>query len=235
MRELKGDAAMIEFMLDTANIAAISRFVDIFPITGVTSNPSILKSEGKLDFFSHLKKIREIIGPDRSLHIQIVAEDFQGILKEAETILRKIDDRVFIKIPATEEGFKAMGHLHCRGVRITATAIYTQIQGLMAAAREADYIALYYNRMKNMDIDADHSIKILRHVIDRDRLGSKILAASFRNIRQTADAMAAGAHGVTVSPPILHAAFGLAVIQTAVGDFHKDWSAVQGDVSIADL
>jgi transaldolase len=142
---------------------------------------------------------------------------------------------VYIKIPSTEEGFKAMGHLRRRGVRITATAIYTQMQGLMAAAREADYIALYYNRMKNMDIDADHSIRTLRHIVDRDKLGSKILAASFRNIRQTADAMAAGAHSVTVSPPILHDAFGLSVIRTAVDDFHKDWLAVQGDVSITEL
>jgi TalC/MipB family fructose-6-phosphate aldolase len=222
-------------MLDTANIDAITRFVDTFPITGVTSNPSILKTEGKIDFFPHLKKIREIIGLDRSLHIQVIAEDFQGIIREAETILRKIDDRVYIKIPSTEEGFKAMGHLHSRGVHITATAIYTQMQGLMAASREADYIALYYNRMKNMDIDADHSIKTLRTILDRNGMHAHILAASFRNIRQTADALAAGAHGITVTPPVLHDAFGLSIIQSAVDNFHQDWTDIHGEVSITEM
>jgi hypothetical protein len=53
---------MIEFMLDTANINAINRLIDMYPIAGVTSNPTILKSEGKIDFFPHMKKIREIIG-----------------------------------------------------------------------------------------------------------------------------------------------------------------------------
>jgi TalC/MipB family fructose-6-phosphate aldolase len=226
---------MIEFMLDTANLEAIARCVDLFPIAGVTSNPSILEAEGKIDFFPHLRKIRELIGPDRSLHVQVVAGDAQGIIREAETILKKIDDRVFIKIPCTEEGFKAMGYLRKRSVRITATAIYTQIQGLMAAACEADYIALYYNRMKNMDIDADHSIRTLRHLLDREKMKAMILAASFRNIRQTADAMAAGAHSVTVSDHILHDAFGLSIIKTAVDDFHRDWVAVQGDVSITEL
>jgi TalC/MipB family fructose-6-phosphate aldolase len=226
---------MIEFMLDTANLEAIARCVDLFPIAGVTSNPSILEKEGKIDFFPHLRKIRELIGPDRSLHVQTVAEDAHGIIKEAETILKKIDDRVFIKIPSTEEGFKAMGYLRKRGIRITATAIYTQIQGLMAAACEADYIALYYNRMKNMDIDADHSIRTLRQVLDRENMKAMILAASFRNIRQTADAMAAGAHSVTVSHYILHDAFGLSIIKTAVEDFHQDWVAMQGDVSITEL
>jgi TalC/MipB family fructose-6-phosphate aldolase len=226
---------MIEFMLDTANIDAISRLVDTYPIAGVTSNPSILKKEGKIDFFPHMKKIREIIGLNRSLHIQVIAEDFEGIVKDAETILKKIDDHVYVKIPTTSAGLKAMGHLHTRGVRITATSIYTQIQGLMAAARDADYIALYYNRMKNMDIDADHTIKILRHVIDRDKLPSKLLAASFKNIRQTADAMTAGAHSITATPSILDDAFGLSIFQSAVDGFHRDWSAIHGEVTLADL
>ena len=130
---------MIEFMLDTANIDAISRLVDTYPIAGVTSNPSILKSEGKIDFFPHMKKIREIIGPNRSLHIQVIARDFEGIVKDAETILKRIDDRVYVKIPSTSDGLKAMGYLRGKGIRLTATSIYTQIQGLMAAARGADY------------------------------------------------------------------------------------------------
>lgn len=226
---------MIEFMIDTANLEAITRYVDLFPVAGVTSNPSILELEGKIDFFPHLRKIREIIGPGRSLHVQVIAEDAQGIIKESETILKKLDDRVFIKIPSTEEGFKAMRHLRQRGVRITATAVYTQIQGFMAAACDVDYIALYYNRMKNMDIDADHSIRTLRNVLDREKMGAKILAASFRTIRQTTDAISSGAHGVTVPDRLLRDAFGLPIIKTAVDDFHKAWVSIQGDVSIAEL
>ncbi|MDR2134683.1 MAG: fructose-6-phosphate aldolase [Treponema sp.] len=227
--------SMIEFMLDTANIDAIGRCIDVFPVSGVTGNPGILKAEGKIDFFPHLKKIREIIGVERSLHIQVTAVDFQGIIEEAETILRRIDDRVFIKIPVTEDGLKALGRLHERGVRITATAIYTQAQALMAAACGADYLALYYNRMKNMDIDADLSIKTLRAVFDREGTASKILAASFRGIGQVSAAIAAGARGVTVSPSLLHDALSLPVIQAAVNDFRRDWISVQGDVSIACL
>ena len=226
---------MIEFMLDTADINAIKRLIDTYPIAGVTSNPSILKSEGKIDFFAHMKKIREIIGLDRSLHIQVVAADFAGIVKDAETILRKIDDRVYLKIPSTSEGLKAMGSLRKRGVRITATSVYTQFQGLMAATLEADYIALYYNRMENMDIDADHTIRFLRDVIDREKLSSKILAASFRNIRQTGDAMTAGAHSITATPAVFDDAFGLSIIQSAVDGFHKDWVAIHGDVTLAAL
>jgi TalC/MipB family fructose-6-phosphate aldolase len=226
---------MIEFMLDSANLQAIERCVETFPLAGVTSNPSILKKEGKVDFFSHLKRIRGIIGPDRSLHVQVVAPDAVSMVREAEAIVERIDDRVYIKIPSDGEGIKAMGILAGRGIRITATAIYTRLQGLMAAARGAAYIALYYNRMQNMDMDPNRSIEALRKTLDREALPSRILAASFRTPAQAAEALAAGAQAVTVTEDILKDAFGLGIIQTAVEDFRRDWDAAQGAVSITEL
>jgi len=226
---------MIEFILDTADIKAIDRLVNIYPVAGVTSNPGILKSEGKIDFFSHMRKIREIIGHGRSLHIQVIAEDFNGIVKDAETILRKVDDGVYIKIPASSEGIRAMGFLAAKGIHVTATSVYTGFQGFMSASQNADYIALYYNRMENMDINADHTIKSLRTVFDREKLSSKILAASFRNVRQTADAIIAGAHSITAAPAIFDDAFGLSIIKSAVDGFHLDWAAIHGEVTLADL
>ena len=46
----------MKYLLDTANLDAIRYYTDIFPIAGVTSNPSIVKKEGKIDFFAHMKK-----------------------------------------------------------------------------------------------------------------------------------------------------------------------------------
>ena len=62
----------MKYLLDTANLAEIRRFYDIFPIAGVTSNPSIVKREGNIDFFDHMKEIRSIIGIDKPLPIQTV-------------------------------------------------------------------------------------------------------------------------------------------------------------------
>lgn len=46
----------MEFMLDTVNLAEIKKWAQILPLAGVTSNPTIIKREGELDFFEHLKK-----------------------------------------------------------------------------------------------------------------------------------------------------------------------------------
>ena len=237
----------MEFLFDTANIDDIKKYGEIFPYTGVTSNPSILKAEGKIDFFAHFRKIRAIIGPHRTLHIQTIATDSETIIKEAIAIIEKIDKDIFIKIPTTQEGLKAIKALKAmnipkdtntpkaQGINITATAIFTKLQGLMAIAAGADCIAPYYNRMENLDIYADHTIANLSQVINSKKLPSKILAASFKNIAQVNNAIAAGAHAVTVQPALLNDGITLPAVADVVDNFTRDWQSVHGKVSILDL
>lgn len=226
----------MKFLFDTANIEDIRRYSELFPIAGITSNPSIIKKEGKIDFFNHFKEIREIIGRDKDLHIQILAEDAEGILKETETILENVDDKVCIKVPVTEQGLKGIRTLKARGISVTATAIYTKIQGLLAIEAGADFIAPYFNRMENMDINPREVITTFANMISEYNYSTKILAASFKNIGQVNDAFAYGAQMATVSPDLLHDAFKMPAIQKAVDDFAADWKNVFGEnVSICDL
>jgi transaldolase len=225
----------MEFLFDSANLADLVKYSAIFPVTGVTSNPSILKAEGDVDLFEHMRSVRNIIGMEKTLHIQVVAEKAEGIIEEAHAILENVDRKVFIKIPVTEEGLKAIHVLKGEGVGITATAIYTMIQGFMAIAAEADYVALYCNRMANLDIDFRNTTRVFRKMIDENGSHSKILAASFHSMEQVNDSLLSGAHAVTVQPSLLHAAFGAGFIKQAVDMFHKDWVEVHGAVGICDL
>ena len=51
----------MEFMLDTINLEAIRKYQKILPLAGVTSNPSIVKQAGKIDFFAQMKEIKKKI------------------------------------------------------------------------------------------------------------------------------------------------------------------------------
>jgi len=226
---------MMDFLFDTVNLNDIETYGKIYPYTGVTSNPSIIKAEGKIDFFAHFKEIRRIIGKERSLHIQTLATDCDGILREAEAILSHVDEDVYIKIPTTEAGLEAIQILKKQGIGITATAIYSIIQGFMAINAGADFIAPYYNRMENMDIDSDYTISAYVKMIETNASPTKIVAASFKNIAQVNKAIIAGVHTVTLQPTLLHDIFGMAAIHKAANDFATDWRSVFGDVSILDL
>lgn len=225
----------MKYLLDTANLDDIRYYYDIFPIAGVTSNPSIVKKEGKIDFFSHMKEIRSIIGMDKDLHIQVTARDTDGMLRDADAILDKVDNKVCVKIPVTLEGMKAIKLLKAKGVTVTATAIYSKQQGFLAMEAGADHIAPYFNRMENMGIDPDDVIASFAEMIELYDYKTKILGASFKNAGQVDRAFLAGAQTATMDPSILSAALGQAHILKAVDDFDADWKSVYGNVTIAEI
>lgn len=218
----------MEILFDTANLASIEEMTPIYPVAGVTTNPSIIKAEGRIDFYEHFRQIRRVIGRDRTLHVQVLAQDADGILAEAYRILEQIDDRVYVKIPTTEPGIMAMRKLHNEGIRVTATAIYSKMQGILAVAAGANYIAPYFNRMESLDIDTVSTIKSLSRFIDKHGANCKVMAASFKNVAQVSAAFEAGAQAVTVPPGLLRAALNTADVSAAVKMFAQDWMDVFG-------
>ncbi|VTS41764.1 fructose-6-phosphate aldolase [Streptococcus pseudoporcinus] len=213
----------MEYMLDTLNLDEIKKWSRILPLAGVTSNPTIAKKEGAIDFFERIREVRAIIGDEASIHVQVVAQDYDGILKDAEEIRKHCGDSIYVKVPVTKEGLAAIKTLKAEGYHITATSIYTTFQGLLAIAAGADYLAPYYNRMENLNIDPAIVIGQLAEAIDRDFSESKILAASFKNVGQVNQAFAQGAQAITAGPDVFEAGFAMPSIQKAVDDFGKDW------------
>ena len=85
------------YMLDSANIEEIRKACDVFPLAGVTTNPSIITREKK-DFFSLLKEIRSVIG-DKMMHVQVLGTTTEDMLKDAACIREKVEGSLFVKIP----------------------------------------------------------------------------------------------------------------------------------------
>ena len=225
----------MKYMLDTVDKQEILDCIRTMPICGVTSNPSIIRKYGKIDFFPHFRGIRKILGPDRTLHIQVTAADAEGMLCEADAIRKNVDYGVFIKVPVTEAGLEAIIRMKSDGFPVTATGIYTKTQAFMALEAGAEYLAMYYNRMETLDIDAFDTFASTAQMISRYGYKAQILGASFKNIAQVNRAFEAGAQTVTVAPAVLKEALHLPFINKCVKDFTDDWQAIYGNQSIAAL
>lgn len=50
----------MEFMLDTLNLDEIKKWSEILPLAGVTSNPTIAKREGSINFFRTNQRCKRI-------------------------------------------------------------------------------------------------------------------------------------------------------------------------------
>ena len=219
----------MEFIIDTVNLEEIKDAVDHMPISGVTSNPSIVKATSPKDFFGHMREVRNIIGKDRSLHIQVISLTAEEIVKEAHRILEEVDKDVYIKVPVSYEGIKAIKLLKAEGVNVTATAVYDLMQAYMALAAGADFIAPYVNRIGNLGNDPFDLIANLQNRIEVDGYDCKILAASFKGVQQIRDSFNAGAETITAPVAILKQVFLNPSIDKAVKDFNNDWYSVYGE------
>ena len=226
----------MEFIVDTVNLEEIKDAVEHMPIVGVTSNPSIVKQTSPENFFEHMRKIREIIGMERSLHVQVISKNSDEMVAEAHRILKEIDDQVYIKVPVSYEGIKAIKTLKAEGVKVTATAVYDLMQAYMALAANVDYIAPYVNRIGNLGADPMDLISNLSDRITVDGYNTKIVAASFKGVQQVRDSFNYGAHAITAPVAVLKQIFANPNIEKAVDDFNKDWYAMYGEnVGICEL
>lgn len=223
----------MEIVLDTANVEDIKKYHDIYKITGVTSNPTIISKEKK-PFFPLFHEIKNIIG-NKQLHIQVTGDTWEEMLKEGEAILTAIDKDVYIKVPTNEEGIRAMKELKEKGYNVTATAIYSPQQAMLASTVGADYVAPYFNRMNNLNIDSKKAIGEIAFLYEKYHRETKILAASFKNTQQIMDALLAGAKAVTVPVDLLTSMVTNQVISGAVDAFKQDWVNTYGDKKIYEL
>ncbi|MDD8048383.1 MAG: fructose-6-phosphate aldolase [Thomasclavelia sp.] len=219
----------MEFIIDTVNLEDIKEAVEYMPISGVTSNPSIVKKTAPKDFFNHMREVRKIIGKERSLHVQVISLTADEIVEEAHRIVKEIDKEVYIKVPVSYEGVKAIKILKAEGINVTATAVYDLMQAYMALAAGADFIAPYVNRIGNLGSDPFELISSLQTRIENDGYDCKILAASFKGVQQVKDAFNYGAETITAPVEILKQIFANPNIDKAVTDFNKDWYSVYGE------
>jgi len=72
----------MKYMIDTADIDSIKKLYNFFPLSGVTTNPSILKEAGgKLT--KTIDNILKVIGSDM-IHVQMISQKSKDIVREAK-------------------------------------------------------------------------------------------------------------------------------------------------------
>ena len=222
------------YLIDTANLDAIKKCCEYYPVAGVTTNPTIISKENT-DFKKLLYSIREIIGDDKMLHVQTTAILADEILKEAIALQNVVGNNFYLKIPITKEGLKATAMCKDKGFGVTMTAIFTQQQALLAANAGADFVAPYINRLDNIVSDGVHVVEEIVNMFNMYDIKTKILAASFKNVEQVHKVAMTGAGAVTVNPDIFDMLIYHPLTYYAIDDFCKDWETVYGDKLVADL
>ena len=218
----------MKLLIDDANIEKIKQIYEFYAIDGVTTNPSILAKTGR-NPYEVLKEIRELLGNEAELHVQVVSSTAEDMVKEGHKIAEKLGKNTYIKIPTVPEGLKAMRILHSEGYNVTATAIYTPLQAYLAAKAGADYTAPYVNRIDNLGTNGIEVTRKIHDILKNNNFQTEILAASFKNSLQVLELCEYGVGAATVAPDIIEGFINNTTnVSAAVQDFTDDFENLCG-------
>ncbi len=224
----------MRILLDTANLDDIRYFNTYYPIVGVTTNPTILATEGG-DVLKLLKDIREIIGPDKELHVQVSETEYEKIVEEAFAIVEYLGENTCVKIPCTDVGLRATKYLTEKGVRITVTAVLTAGQAMLASNAGASYVAPYVSRSENLCADGVGMVANIVDIFDASGAETEILAASFKTAKEVLDVATVGCHTATVASAVLKALLSHTTTDTSIAGFERDWKRAFGENTLLSL
>ena len=213
----------MKIFLDTANIEHIRHGVRLGVITGVTTNPSIVSREGKVDYRKLVQKICSIVpGP---VSTEVLSQDVQTMVAEAREIA-KWAQNIVVKIPASLEGVEATSVLASENIKVNFTLCFTLNQALLAAEAGATFISPFVGRLDDIGEDGMKVVADIVEYLDYYQLPTQVIAASIRHPQHCLIAAKVGAHIATVPYEVLLQMIRHPLTDIGIEHFKDDWKKV---------
>jgi transaldolase len=190
----------MKLFLDTANLQQIEDSIKTGVIRGVTTNPSLMAKEPKMDFITHVKKIVKLCESANSipLSVEVFAEKPDDMYIQAREIYEELGySNLNIKIPIGFEELKVIDKLTKENIPVNCTCCFTSTQLQSASAAGARYVSLFYNRLLDVEGNPIQVLQETNKFIKDNDLNCEIIAGSIRKPYDVSDAWAAGSHIVT--------------------------------------
>ncbi len=184
----------MKFFIDTANLEEIKTAASLGVLDGVTTNPSLAARE-TAPYKEILAEICKVVkGP---VSAEVIATDFDGMMKEAEELM-KIGDNIVVKIPTILEGLKAIKALSTQGVMTNATLVFSPMQALLVAKAGATYVSPFIGRLDDISHNGMELIDSICTIYNNYTFATEVLVASVRHPMHVVDAALIGADVVTM-------------------------------------
>ena len=209
----------MQFFLDTADLEDIKKYAAWGMVDGVTTNPSIIAKEG-VDLETRIKEIADIV--DGPISAEVVSEDAAGMIVEGEKIAQW-HPNVYVKVPMTSEGLKAVKHFSEHGIHTNVTLVFSVSQAVMAAKVGATLVSPFVGRLDDVSEDGMQLIADIRQAFDNYGYGTQILAASIRHPKHVVDSIIIGADIATMPPKIFDQLVAHPLTDKGLAAFLADW------------
>jgi len=187
----------MELYLDSANLKEIEDGFKLGFLNGLTTTPTFMQREGITDIDGMIVKLSKIVPV---LQIEALGDTAEDVVKEAHRQLKLGLDpkKTVFKIPVSLEGVRACKLLRNDGLLVNVHLVYTLQQAYMAMQAGATYVCPLVGRSQDQGYDTLALVKQCVDTVKNYGYDTKIMFSSVRYPEHVRNAIAAGAHTITV-------------------------------------
>ncbi|MFH0884641.1 MAG: fructose-6-phosphate aldolase [Candidatus Micrarchaeota archaeon] len=210
----------MKFFIDTADVEAIRKAVELGMCDGVTTNPTLIMKSGK-DQKSVIREIAKIVkGP---ISVEGIADNAQGMIKEAEEF-SKWAPNIVVKVPMTKEGLKAVRYLSSKEIETNVTLVFSASQALLAAKAGATYVSPFVGRLDDV---SENGMKLVADILEiycSYDYKTEVIVASIRHPIHVVESAKLGAHIATMPADVFEKMFRHPLTDKGIAQFKEDYA-----------
>ena len=210
----------MKLFLDTADVKDIEDRLSTGLISGVTTNPTLIKKSGRNPWHVY-RDIIELGVED--LSIEVNGQDSKELVRNAMTAHGNYGNVATIKLPCTIEGIKACKYLSNIGIRVNMTLVFSTSQAILCSLAGASYISPFIGRMDDNSLTGLSLLHDICDVFEKQKVKTQVLAASIRDVQSVGRSFEFGAHICTIPPKVFDSMAKHVLTDKGLEQFNRDF------------
>ena len=199
---------MTKIYCDIAEIKTIQKFNKKKIVKGFTTNPSLMRKAGAINYEAYSKKILKISN-QKPVSLEVFADNHKQMIKQGLQI-NKWAKNIYVKIPIVNSKGKFMGktikELNNQNIKLNITAVYTasQVRKILKCINKKTKVIISIFAGRAADTGKDPLPEFKKSIFLSKRFHNvEILWASVREPYNYLQAKQLGCHIITIPPTII--------------------------------
>jgi len=214
----------MKIFLDTADINDVRERWDTGLISGVTTNPTLVRKAG-VDYNQLITQLASEFSEMESISAEVGGETRDDMLRDAEQY-RAISESVTIKLPLTKEGLKACKYLSDNDVKTNVTLCFSAAQAVLAGVAGATYISPFVGRMNDNSFSGVELVRAISGLYCAHGVKTKVLAASLRDCHHVSRCFLYGASVATLPTKVFDKMYNHVLTDAGLEIFNEDFKSI---------
>ena len=209
----------MKLFLDTADVESVESRLSTGLISGITTNPTLIRKAGKNP--QHVYQALIDLGIN-DISMEVVGDSEEELFSNAMGHVKSYADKATIKLPCSVDGLKVCKRLSDVNVRTNVTLVFSPAQAILASLAGATYISPFIGRMDDNSLDG---MKLINDITNTLRTDTQVLAASIRDPQSVSMAFTLGADICTVPTTVFDKMYNHVLTDAGIAQFNRDHAA----------